>query len=658
MPDSDKLMDTLIPVPPEKADTRALMPPLSIALVPLTALAALFFVRPVLAPALMETAGMPPEAYGWIGGALGLGSVSFFLTSHAITPVLGPLGTLRFGLFVSMIGAVLILMESWPLMIVGAGLIGIGYGTTTPTGSQILADFTPKSTWGTLFSLRQAGVPAGGVLAAAVAAATLTDYGWTTALTIILGIVIVTALGLVSAPERYNLSRPLKPFILSHVFDPQNLVRPIRAVRAVPGLTSLVAAGCGLSMAHGAVTQFFVLYLSHGLGMSLAVAALLFGVMQICAIAGRIFLGAIADKIGSPLTVLRFLAPLSACASLLLSYFSADWQFPAQLAAAIAIGLTVGTWNGLYLAEIARLAPAAEVSSATASSAVFTFASYMITPPLVGLLAVNFGWRATFEIIALAPLIAGFILAWRHWSEAIKKKLRSVIAFLSRHSSSGAARGDGLPNSSAVQSRTLAAFCAGLVIALAGQQLAGVGRASLDARPGEPPVALSQPRTTTSIAQEETANVKPSPVVSALVTADTRSPLGRTAEGVTREEGLMLADKFLRGVDSPRNRLEAAYWLKHALSPTLRDPALPWALSQLGSVYAAPDAGLPDYKSASTLWQIAASLGDPVAHCFLARLHEFGLGVEKDPETARRLYALALNAGGCPGLARALGRLQ
>ena len=161
------------------------------------------------------------------------------------------------------------------------------------------------------------------------------------------------------------------------------------------------------------------------------------------------------------------------------------------------------------------------------------------------------------------------------------------------------------------------------------------------------------------VEQPDVTDTKVNSGITRLVTVEPRSPLGRPSAGIVREDALMLADRYLRGdTGLSRHRLEAAYWLKHALSATLKDPSLTWALTQLGSVLAAPEAGLPDYRGASTVWQVSASLGDPIAYCFLARMHEHGLGVEKDPDTARRLYSHALSSGGCPGLMQSLSRLQ
>jgi MFS family permease len=411
VPDDSNSPDAVAERAPLHTSNRALALPVLIAFLPLAALATMYFLLPVLGPTLMGWVGKPPESYGWLGGAIGAGSVMFFFVSHAITPVLGPIGALRLGVLFTTMGGLLVMTGHWPLMLLGAALTGFGYGTTTPTGSQILADFTPKAAWGTLFSIRQAGVPAGGILAGAIAGAMLESYGRVAALCGGLVPILLTGVFLYAIPKRYNQARELKPFTARRLFDWHNIARPFTRIREVEGLAPLVAAGAGLAMGHGAVTQFLVIYLHSGLGLPLARGAMLFALMQGCAIVGRIAIGALADKHGSPMGALRYLAPLSAAACLTLACFDASWGLGGQIAAALAIGMAVGTWNGLYLAEIARRAPPSQISTATSSSAVFTFLSYMITPPLVGILASTVGWRPTFAMIALAPLTSGLLLS-------------------------------------------------------------------------------------------------------------------------------------------------------------------------------------------------------------------------------------------------------
>lgn len=136
------------------------------------------------------------------------------------------------------------------------------------------------------------------------------------------------------------------------------------------------------------------------------------------------------------------------------------------------------------------------------------------------------------------------------------------------------------------------------------------------------------------------------------------SPRGRASNGIDAATALALADRHLHGVELPRDPGEASYWLRHALSMPLDPEAMRWALTQLGTLHAAPDGFEPDYAKARLLWEVAGALGDPVAMCFNASLYEYGLGVAKHRQLANALYERARNAGGCPGIDEAITRTK
>ncbi len=136
------------------------------------------------------------------------------------------------------------------------------------------------------------------------------------------------------------------------------------------------------------------------------------------------------------------------------------------------------------------------------------------------------------------------------------------------------------------------------------------------------------------------------------------SPRGRASSGIDAATALALADRHLHGVELPRDPGEASYWLRHALSMPLDPEAMRWALTQLGTLHAAPDGFEPDYAKARLLWEVAGALGDPVAMCFNASLYEYGLGIAKHRQLANALYERARNAGGCPGIDEAITRTK
>ena len=79
-------------------------------------------------------------------------------------------------------------------------------------------------------------------------------------------------------------------------------------------------------------------------------------------------------------------------------------------------GISVGSWNGLFLAEVADAAGDGDVSEATAGTTFFTFAGYMVLPPAFALLASTFGYEVAYLATAAFGLAASLILtgAGRH----------------------------------------------------------------------------------------------------------------------------------------------------------------------------------------------------------------------------------------------------
>ncbi|MEQ1647058.1 MAG: tetratricopeptide repeat protein [Hyphomicrobiaceae bacterium] len=150
------------------------------------------------------------------------------------------------------------------------------------------------------------------------------------------------------------------------------------------------------------------------------------------------------------------------------------------------------------------------------------------------------------------------------------------------------------------------------------------------------------PQQTTAIAQTAVA------LPPEFFDVDPASPRQKLSAQVKPSDALRFANFSLRSSPDGRDTDEGAYWLRHALSPMLKDPQLKWALTQLGSTFAAPSGGKADFIRARQLWEVAGLLGDGVALCFLGRLYEHGLGVPKSTETARAYFQHTATAGDCP----------
>lgn len=396
---------------------RPLFLPLSIVMLPLIALSVMQLGIPVLAPALIADLGLAPEAIGIVGGCIGFGSVWMFAANRAVTPVLGPLRALIIGCLLSVFGGGLILTGEVIGVLLGAVFIGFAYAITAPAGSQILSAHVPKSWWGTAFSIRQAGVPLGGAVAGVIGAGLAVLYGWQYALACLLALPLLCAIVLLAAPPIFRGGANGQRFSASGLFRPSIIATPFETLRALPQLRGITLASLGFAAVQGSLFSFFTTFLTDGLGMGLAIAGTLFATMQIVSFIGRLAAGVLADRIGSFRLVLIGMSLSAAASCLLMAMTDATWPTPLLFIIAGFAGLAAATWNGLFLAEIARIVPADLVGQATAGTTFFTFVAYMFTPPIFALAVLLLDYQRAFILVGCMAVVTFVILTFGYKSD-------------------------------------------------------------------------------------------------------------------------------------------------------------------------------------------------------------------------------------------------
>lgn len=136
------------------------------------------------------------------------------------------------------------------------------------------------------------------------------------------------------------------------------------------------------------------------------------------------------------------------------------------------------------------------------------------------------------------------------------------------------------------------------------------------------------------------------------------SPRGQSAKDIAADEAFRIANAKIHGLDGKPDIEEARYWLRVGVADTLAGGRLPWALTQLGTLYARPQASPSDFAAARGVWEVAAAARDPVALCFLAMLEEGGFGTAPNRQIALALYRQAQEAGTCERADSAIARLS
>lgn len=338
-------------------------------------------IPPTLAPMLAVERGWSASVVGYLASLNTLGSILFLALGAPYLRALGSVRALQIGLLIGILGLALFL-PSWTITAcIAALLIGVGYGPSSPAGNDVLHRTAPHSRRSLIFSIKQAGVPVGGVVAGLALPPLAAAYGWRVAL--LASAVFVFAIIASVQPMREALDRDRErglKFGLGVILSFSNLVTPIRTLAASSTMLRLAAAGACLAIGQGIWFAYLMTYAVSKLGYSLETAGVLYALMQATSVAGRVFLGWLSDHLGTPRLLLRVIGLASGATSMTLALATPEWSFSVYCVIAAIAGVTVSSWNGVQLSEIARACPPKLVREASAAATLVIFLGYVVAP--------------------------------------------------------------------------------------------------------------------------------------------------------------------------------------------------------------------------------------------------------------------------------------
>jgi MFS family permease len=377
--------------------------PLAVTLAVQTFVAVAMYSPPVMAPVAAPELGVAPSAIGYFVATAYLGSMIGSSAAGGWVARAGPVRVSQVGLALCLVGLALGASAWLPLALAGAFPIGLGYGPTTPASSVMLVRTAPPSLFSFIFSIKQTGVPLGGAIAGAVVPALVLAFGWRWG-AVALGLACL-ALAIAIAPVRGRYDRdldPRAPVSLGAVFAPVRLVLSDRGLRGM-AVTSFVYGGVQITL-----VTYLVIFLVESFAQSLVLAGIVLSVAQISSVAGRLAWGAIADRALTRRTMLGLLGlgmGISAIATLAAGPHWPQWLLYLYAAA---FGATAVGWNGVYIAEIARIAPGGRTSEATGGCLFFTFLGVVVTPPAFNaVLAFSGGYALAYAVFGVPALAIG-----------------------------------------------------------------------------------------------------------------------------------------------------------------------------------------------------------------------------------------------------------
>ena len=382
--------------------------PLAITLAIQAMVAMALLTIPAMAPRVAEAVAISPTYVGVYIALAYAGAMAASLASGAAVARWGAIRVSQGCLVLCALGLAVSALPSVATLALGALLVGVGYGPVTPASSHLLARTTPAHRMSLVFSVKQTGVPLGGALAGAIVPGLQLLVGWQAALAAVAVASIACAFGAQSLRAGFDADRdPARALGMG------NILQPIRLVLSQPALRMLAVISFVFSIAQLSLTTYLVTYLTGDLGYGLVAAGVVLSLSQVGAVLGRVLWGWVSDRFFGARRMLALLATVMTLSSLATALLQPHWPAIAIIAILFVFGASAIGWNGVYLAEVARQAPAGQAGMATGGTLTMTFFGVVVGPPLFGALSGLFGgYRAGFVALAL-PLAVAAVALWR-----------------------------------------------------------------------------------------------------------------------------------------------------------------------------------------------------------------------------------------------------
>lgn len=358
-----------------------------------------------IAPAAARSLGIGAEAVGY--------QISLIYAAAAtMSGVAGPAvrrwgaGTVGMAAMVcGLAGSLGLALGSLWTVVLASLAFGIGYGLVNPASSHLLNRFTPPARRNLVFSAKQTGVPLGGMVAGMLLPVVSDAFGWRAAALAVALLFVLTLAVFGPHRRRWDDDRVPGLPLRGTLFDGLRLMWGVPALRGV-AVMAFCFAGLQLCL-----MTFTVTMLVHDLHWTLVQAGGAIAMVQASGAVARLGWGVLADRIGGGAPVLAGLGVLAAVCAVATAWLGPGWP-PALVIALLSVfGAASIGWNGVFLAEVARVAPPGAVSAATGGVMMVTFAGVVVGPALFALAFDQIGgYGATFAALAVFPLIGGLAI--------------------------------------------------------------------------------------------------------------------------------------------------------------------------------------------------------------------------------------------------------
>ena len=311
---------------------------------------------PVLAALAAPEIGVASERVGLFTALVYGGAIVSSAGSGALLARTGPLRLSQWCLVFCAAGIAVASAGSLALVVLGAVLMGLGYGPVTPASSHILIRQTAPQRRSLVFSLKQTGVPVGGALAGSVAAPLALLLGWRGAALAVAAASLVLAFAVEPLRPRFDAGDA------SDAGPSLGLLAGIRLVLRTPTLRRLALSSTTFSATQLSFATFVVTFLTERANVPLVTAGVVMAVAQGAGVVGRIVLGWAADRLLPPGRLLALLGIGMAAAATATGFIGSGWPLSAIFA------VTAACWRALIVSYATKRYRSASYPARSAAS--------------------------------------------------------------------------------------------------------------------------------------------------------------------------------------------------------------------------------------------------------------------------------------------------
>ena len=338
---------------------------------------------PIVGPAMSEEFGWSGSSIGYLTAGNALGGLMVLVAGSSLLKQMGGTRMLQLALILGTGCMAFFLYPGIGIALIACFAMGMSNGAANPAGSEVLQRFSPPGMRNLMFSIKQAGVPLGGMLAGLLVPLIIASAGWRRSLLVCSLIVLVPTVLTWKLSAILDIKSPARKHrasLIPTVRSLRTLSLPLASLANSRGLLKISVVGSLFAVSQSCWFAFTVIYLVDKLGFSLTLAGVVFAVMQVGGVFGRIVLGWLSDYMHSATVTLSVAAIFSAATTALLGLTSTQWPLWSIILLAFVAGGTAASWNGVQIAEVARRSPPNMIAETAAGSAILISLVNIVAP--------------------------------------------------------------------------------------------------------------------------------------------------------------------------------------------------------------------------------------------------------------------------------------